>query len=153
MSNATYVREILEAKECKEIIDIEQEELVFEALRLMAINEVGALVVRESGKFVGLITERDYARKVILCNRSSRDTRVGEIMERQVNWVSLSNTAEECIELMTTHRTRYLLVNSHGRLAGLISIGDVLKALLADREHMITALTQYVTDSYREYRR
>ena len=120
---------------------------VLEALRLMAEKDVGALLVMQGETVVGLISERDYARKVFLKGKSSPGTPVREIMTERVLAVSPDRTIEECMVLMTAHRVRHLPVMEGGRIAGLISIGDVVKASIEEKDFLIKQLENYITGS------
>ena len=138
------VRDMLNAKQ-GETHTIAPDETVFRALEKMAENEVGALLVLKDEKVVGIISERDYARKVILKGASSLDTPVSKIMTRDVIYVGPDQTVEECMALMTDKRIRHLPVVVDRRLAGMISIGDVVKAVIADREFAIRQLESYIS--------
>ena len=120
------------------------ESSVFEALQVMAERNVGALVVLERGELRGIFSERDYARKVILHGKSSKDTPVCEIMTEKVDCVSPSNSVRECMARMTDKHIRHLPVVDGGRVVGLISIGDVVKAIISDQEFMIEQLESYI---------
>jgi CBS domain-containing protein len=137
------VREILNEKG-REVHTVGPEDSVLNALRLMAQHEVGALPVVESGRLMGLISERDYARKVVLLDRSSRTTRVRDIMMTRVAYVEPSRTVEECMALMTDKRVRHLPVLEHGRLVGLVSIGDLVKAIIDEQQFIISQLELYI---------
>ncbi|AHE98141.1 CBS domain-containing protein [Thioalkalivibrio paradoxus] len=137
------VREVLNDKG-HDVYSIGPEASVFEALRLMADHEVGALPVLENGRLVGLISERDYARKVILMDRSSRNTPVREIMMLRVTCVEPERTVEECMALMTDKRVRHLPVLEHGQLVGLVSIGDLVKAIIDEQQFIISQLEHYI---------
>jgi CBS domain-containing protein len=117
---------------------------VFEALKLMADKNVGALLVLEGGELAGVISERDYARKVVLRGRSSVDTPVRDIMTADVISVRPDQTVEECMALMTDRRIRHLPVMADGRLIGVISIGDVVKSIITDQGFMIEQLSSYI---------
>ncbi len=117
---------------------------VLEAIKLMAEKGIGALVVLDEGRLAGVISERDYARKVILHNRSSQDTAVSEIMTAKVVTVRSEQTVDECMALMTQHRIRHLPVIDGGKLAGVLSIGDLVKEVIADREETIKQLESYI---------
>jgi len=147
MSRETTVRDILDQKEKKQILTIGPNDSVFRALREMALHNVGALLVMDFGKVVGIVSERDYARKVVLKDRTSRETQVSEIMESRVLYVVPRDTAEGCMALMTEKRIRHLPVFEHGELVGLISIGDILKAVIEDHEYLIDQLICYTTGS------
>ncbi len=121
---------------------------VFEALQNMAGEDVGALVVVESGELIGLLSERDYARKVILQGKSSRDTPVRDIMSRRVLCVSYDQRMDSCMALMTENRVRHLPVLENERLAGLISIGDVVKAIIEDQQFTIEQLEHYIRGTH-----
>jgi CBS domain-containing protein len=122
---------------------------VFEALQLMATHDVGALVVVEEGEVAGLVSERDYARKVVLRGKISRDTSVSEIMTREVIHVTSQETVETCMALMTEHRVRHLPVLENGQLAGIVSIGDVVKAIMEMQQSTIEELEHYIQGASR----
>jgi CBS domain-containing protein len=124
---------------------ITPDSLVYDALKLMAEKGVGALLVLESGKLVGIISERDYARKVILQGKSSLDTPVKEIMTENVIWVRPEQTIEECMALMTDKRIRHLPVLVNDEVIGVVSIGDVVKAEIAEKDFLIKQLHNYIT--------
>jgi CBS domain-containing protein len=119
--------------------------LVYDALKIMAEKEVGSLLVLDEGKLVGIISERDYARKVILKGKSSLDTPVGEIMTPKVISVRPENTIEECMALMTDKHIRHLPVVVDEKVVGVVSIGDVVKAELAEKDFLIKQLKNYIT--------
>jgi len=119
--------------------------MVYQALTLMAEKDIGALLVRDGEQIVGVISERDYARKVVLRGKSSLRTPVREIMTHAVLCVRPEQTVEECMALMTQHRVRHLPVMAGGRLAGLVSIGDVVKASIDEKDFMIQQLESYIT--------
>ncbi|HET9882995.1 MAG TPA: CBS domain-containing protein [Candidatus Binatia bacterium] len=118
---------------------------VFDALSLMAEKEIGALVVLDEARVAGIISERDYARKVILHGRASPTTRVEEIMTSHVAYTHLDQSIEECMAIMTDKRIRHLPVLQDGKLIGIISIGDLVKAIIADQKFMIEQLERYIT--------
>lgn len=142
------VREILRTKSDSTVWTIGPDESVFEALRRMAKHGVGALVVVERGHIVGIISEREYARKIILHDRSSKETSVSEIMRPNPIRVDLARSVDDCMALMTDKHIRHLPVVQFGKLIGIISIGDLVKAQSQDQEFMIEQLTRYVTDSF-----
>ena len=117
---------------------------VYEALQILAEKSAGALVVTEGGKLVGIISERDYARKVVLVDQSSRDTLVSEIMSSDVKTVAPTASIEECMELMTERHIRHLPVLEDDELVGVVSIGDVVKAVIADLAAMVEQLDSYI---------
>ena len=119
--------------------------LVYEAIKLMADKEVGALLVMEGQRLVGIVSERDYARKVILQGKSSRDTPVREIMTDKVFYVGPDQTVEDCMALMTVHRIRHLPVLDDHQVIGVVSIGDLVKAVISEQEVRIQQLEQYIT--------
>jgi|SRR4029077_7309351 len=138
------VRDILEIKG-REVWSIGPSESVFDALKLMAEKGIGALVVLEAGKVVGIISERDYARKVILQGRSSPTTLVSEIMTARVAYAQLQQNIDECMAIMTERRIRHLPVMEDGLLIGVISIGDLVKSIIAEQRFIIEQLERYIT--------
>ena len=118
---------------------------VFDAVRHMAEKNVGALVVKDGELVVGLVSERDYARKIVLLDRSSRGTQVKEIMSSPVMYVRPTQTVEECMALMTDKRLRHLPVMDNGKLLGLISIGDLVKQVIADHQFTIEQLEHFIS--------
>ena len=138
-----YVKQVLQSKGT-EVWTTTKEALVFEALQLLADKGVGALLVVEQGRPVGMFSERDYARKVFLLGKSSKETRVGEVMHEKVMYVRPDQTLEECMALMTHKHIRHLPVMEDDKLVGLISIGDVVKAMFDEKEFMIEQLVKYV---------
>ena len=137
------VRDILWVKG-HEVYCVAPDATVYEAVQLMAEKEIGALMVMEGAQVVGLISERDYARKVILQGRASSTTRVKEIMITPVVYTHLEQPIEECMALMTEKRTRHLPVIEDGKLAGIISIGDLVKAIITDQKFIIEQLERYI---------
>lgn len=118
---------------------------VFKAMEIMADKGIGALVVLENGKLVGIISERDYARKVVLKDRASRQTPVGEIMTKEVLCARPDHTVEEGLALMTDRRIRHLPVLDGDKLVGMISIGDLVKSVIAEQKHVIEQLAHYIS--------
>ncbi|RMF44874.1 MAG: CBS domain-containing protein [Anaerolineae bacterium] len=145
------VRHLLQSKS-PEIWSVAPDATVFEALQLMAEKDVGALLVMDGDRLVGIFSERDYARKVILRDRSSRQTLVREIMTSQVICVSPEQTIDECMALMTARHIRHLpVVDSNQRVCGVISIGDVVKAVISDQALLISHLHSYILGDRGEY--
>jgi len=141
------VRHLLEEKG-NQVWTISPQASTFEALELMAGKNIGALLVLEQDKIVGIFTERDYARKVVLKGKSSKTTIVGELMTSEVLYVAPDDTIENCMALMTDKRARHLPVMENGELLGVVSIGDVVKAIISDREFMIRELERYITGGH-----
>jgi len=127
-----------------DVWSIAPQAMVYDGLRLMAEKEIGALLVIDDGETVGIMSERDYARKVLLEGRSSHDTTVGEIMARPVVTVRPERTIEECMELMTLKRIRHLPVEDDSGLRGMISIGDLVKAIISEQQTVIEQLEHYI---------
>ncbi|MFT4153171.1 CBS domain-containing protein [Parafilimonas sp.] len=123
---------------------VESELTVIAALKLMADKNIGSVAVSQSGKFIGLMTERDYSRKVILKGRSSSETTVGEIMETDCPYVKKNDTVEHCMELMSARNIRYLPVIENGQLAGIVSINDVVKETILTQKETIEHLQNYI---------
>lgn len=137
------VRQLLRDKGTT-VWSVEPDASVFDALRLMAEKNVGALPVVSAGRLVGIFSERDYARKVILQGQGSRDTKVSAIMTPEVVTVSPEHDLADCMRLMTEKRIRHLPVLEEGQQVGVISIGDVMKAVLAEQEFLIGQLSEYI---------
>ena len=137
------VGQLVDAKASK-LFSIAPDARVFDALKLMAEKEIGALVVVDGGKLAGIISERDYARKVILLGKSSHDIPVRDIMTGKVITVHPGQSVEECMALMTSKRVRHLPVMEGERLVGVVSIGDLVKEVIADQEETIKQLESYI---------
>ena len=140
----TTVRQILQAKG-NDVWSISPEKSVYEALQMMADKQVGALLVIEGEKVVGIFSERDYARKIALMGLSSKDTTVCDRMTESVLYVTPEKTVEDCMALMTEKRIRHLPVLEDNRLIGIVSIGDVVKRIISDQQFRIDQLEKYVT--------
>ena len=137
------VRQLLEAKS-PEVLAIAPDAPVLEAIKLMATHGIGALLVMDGPALVGILSERDYARKVVLEGRSSKDTPVREIMSGAVKSVSPADTCPHCMEMMTEHRVRHLPVLEDGRVIGILSIGDLVKAVIAQQQRELDHLHSYI---------
>ena len=137
------VKQLLESR-TRSLCTVGPDSRVFEALKLMAEKDIGALPVLENEKLVGIVSERDYARKVILLGKSSHDTPVREIMTGRVVCVQLTNTTEECMALVTEKRIRHLPVVEDGKLLGILSIGDLVKETISEQQIMIKQLESYI---------
>ena len=139
----TYVEQLLKTKG-NEIWSIVPQATVYEALQIMSEKDVGALLVLDKGNLVGIFSERDYARKLILKGRFSKDTTVGELMTREVLYIESQSTIEDCMALMTAKRVRHLPVLENERLIGIVTIGDVVKQIISDQEFTIQQLERYI---------
>jgi len=121
---------------------------VYNALQIMAEKNVGALLVMDKGELVGIFSERDYARKVILKDKSSKDTSVGELMTREVFYIDAKSTLEESMALMTAKHIRHLPVLKDNKLIGIVTLGDVVRQLISDQQFAIRELEKYITGGY-----
>ena len=137
------VRDMLRGK--SDVHSVEPGDTVYKALRLMADKNIGAVLVRSNQKIEGIFSERDYARKVILLGKASKETPVREIMTTHVISVEPDWTAEQCMALMTDKRIRHLPVMERGELIGVISIGDVVRAVVNEQQFTIDVLQRYIT--------
>lgn len=147
MTSTTKIRAILEQKG-SDIHAVTPKTTVFDAIARMAEKSVGALLVMDGDSLQGVVSERDYTRKVILKGRSSREALVEEIMTRDVITASPEITVAEGMRLMTDHRIRHLPIVSGGRVVGVVSIGDLVKAIISEQEETIAHLTNYIAGSY-----
>ncbi len=141
------IEELLRTKASKEIWCISPRETVYDALQKLAEKDIGALLVMDGDRLVGIFSERDYARKIILKGKSSLKTPVQEVMTSEIITVSPEMSIERCMELMTQCHIRHLPVMEAGRLVGLVSIGDIVKAIISGQERFITSLENYITGS------
>ena len=141
------IRSVLDYKG-HEIFCVEPEASVYEALQIMADKEIGALLVVSGGKLTGLLSERDYARKVILMGRSSRETPVEEIMSVPVICASPKDSVDECMRLMTVNRVRHLPVTQGEQIMGIVSIGDLVNWIITAQSETIDHLSNYIAGSY-----
>ncbi len=141
----TTVADILRSKPDATVHTIAPDATVFEAVSLMALKNIGALLVVQGERVVGIVSERDYARKIALMARSSRDTPLRDIMSSPVMVVQPRQTSEECMALMTENRLRHLPVMEEGRLIGLVSIGDLVKNIISEQKLIIEQLEHYIS--------
>ncbi|HRP88296.1 MAG TPA: CBS domain-containing protein [Gammaproteobacteria bacterium] len=139
------IRTILKNKKSGEVWSVGPDETVLEAITRMARLGIGALLVMEGERLVGIVSERDYARKIILQGRRSAETRVAEVMTREVATATEDMTAQQCLGMMTQGFFRHLPVMDGERVIGLVSIGDLVKAVIADQQEVIEQLERYVT--------
>ena len=137
------VRQLLEAK-ASEIYAIDPDAAVLDAIRLMAEKRIGAVLVMQGSRLVGIVSERDYARKVVLYGRSSATTPVRDIMTAEVITVGMDDQAEHCMQVVTEQRIRHLPVLHHGEVMGVVSIGDLVKAVIEDQQIELDQLQRYI---------
>ena len=138
------VEQLLQVKG-NDIWSISPQATAYNALQIMAEKNVGALLVMEKKELVGIFSERDYARKVILKEKSSKNTSVGELMTREVFYIDADSTLEESMALMTTKRIRHLPVLKNNRLIGIVTLGDVVRQIISDQQFAIRELEKYIT--------
>ncbi|WP_322042406.1 CBS domain-containing protein [Paraburkholderia sp. J67] len=141
----TSVAQVLKSKSEQVVHTIGANDSVYDAIRLMAEKHIGALVVIDGDAIVGIVTERDYARKIVLMDRSSKTTAVRDIMTPHVRFVQLDQTTYDCMALMTERRMRHLPVMENGKLIGMVSIGDLVKEIIAEQQFTISQLEHYIT--------
>lgn len=144
MTHSLQIREILNTKGGS-VWSIQPEATVFQAIQMMADKNVGALLVTRGEKLVGIISERDYTRKVALMGRSSKDTSVKDILSGHVVTASPDHTIEDCMKLMTEHRVRHLPVLDGNRILGVVSIGDLVNRIISAQNSAIEQLETYIT--------
>lgn len=148
MRYSTQVKHILKVKG-NDVWSVPPDSTVFDALKLMAEKNVGALPVIEGEKIVGMFSERDYARKVILLGRSSKEIAVKDIMSTTISTVSPDKTIEDCMSIMTEKKIRHLpVIGENGAIVGIVSIGDVVKSFIDEQEFLIRQLEAYITGSH-----
>jgi CBS domain-containing protein len=140
---------VLRAKPVQTVYSIGPDASVLDAIRMMADKGIGAVLVMEGGRIVGIVTERDYARKIVLMARTSKDTPVRDVMTFPVMYVRPDQTTEECMALMTENRVRHLPVLDGESLLGLISIGDLVKDIISEQRFIIEQMQQYITGDRR----
>lgn len=140
------VRNILEAKgdNSRSVFSVEPNTIVYQAIEVMAQKNIGGLLITENGKLVGIFTERDYARKLILKGKSSKDTTIGELMTKNPFTVTSDSSIEECMTLMSNRRIRHLPVVENEALVGVISIGDVVRFIIEEQKSIIAHLESYI---------
>jgi len=140
----TSIRQLLD-KKGHHVYSVSPDSMVFDAIKFMSEVKVGAILVMENNKLVGILSERDYTRKVILQNRSSRDTPVRNIMTSKVLYVSPEQTIEECMVIMSTHHIRHIPVLENNTPVGVVSVIDVMKNIISEKEFIIEQLESYIS--------
>jgi len=143
----TTIAQLLNAKG-DQIWSVEPKATIFEALEIMSEKEIGALLVMEDGKLKGIFSERDYARKVILKGKSSKETPVGELMTKKVFYIDSQKTINDCMAMMTAKRIRHVPVIEDNQVMGIVTIGDVVNQIISEQEVTINHLENYITGSH-----
>ena len=140
------VKQLLESKD-NNVWSISPETTVFEGLQFMAEKNIGALLVTRDDKLIGIFSERDYARKVILKGKASKDTTIGELMTKEVIYTTPEDSLDECMALMTAKHIRHLPILNNGKLIGLLTLGDLVKQIMSNQEFKIQELEKYISGS------
>ena len=143
----TTIAQLLNTKG-NQIWSVEPKATIFEALEIMSEKEIGALLVMEDGKLTGIFSERDYARKVILKGKSSKETQVGELMTKKVFYMDPQKTINDCMAMMTAKRIRHVPVIKDNQVMGIVTIGDVVNQIISEQEVTINHLENYITGSH-----
>ena len=143
----TTIAQLLNTKGYQ-IWSVEPKATIFEALEIMSEKEIGALLVMEDGKLTGIFSERDYARKVILKGKSSKETPVGELMTKKVFYIDPQKTTNDCMAMMTAKRIRHVPVIEDNQVMGIVTIGDVVNQIISEQEVTINHLENYITGSH-----
>ncbi|GAB3954634.1 CBS domain-containing protein [Spirosoma harenae] len=142
------IRQILQGKSINALYSVSSEDTVLDALRLMADKNIGAVLVVDNGELSGIFSERDYARKIVLKDRHSDDTRVADVMTSKVITIEPDQSLDECMVIMSDKHIRHLPVMDKGELIGIISINDVVTAIIRDQKTRIDSLESYITGTY-----
>jgi CBS domain-containing protein len=148
MNITDTIEQVLKNKKMNKVLSVAPEQTVYDALELMAENDVGALLVCTNKRLAGIFSERDYARKCSLMGHPTKKTKVAEIMTSPVMTVSPQQTVDECMALMTEHHVRHLPVLEQDKVVGVVSIGDLVKWVITEQEQVIKALQGYIAGSY-----
>ncbi len=148
MKTTDTIEQVLKQKAVNKVLSVDPDQTVYEALKVMAENDVGALLVCGKKKLAGIFSERDYARKCALLGHHSKETKVSEIMTSPVTTVRPEQTVDECMTLMTERHIRHLPVMQQDKVVGMVSIGDMVKWVITGQEQVIEALQSYISGSY-----